>query len=720
MSDVQALASESDAKPQPLKTFGNTNRFFVVPMLLGAKIKYNFQTRKKNNEKMQQPRDVYMNRIQQRMFFAGARNVALLAARRFGKTDGGIGPRMWAVAGSMPRGAGAFLGSSRKQLFARTIPAAIAAQERFYQLREGVHFGWGRPPKGVETCIIRPKSYDNCMWYANGWLWHTISLSVFGSANGLTLNSLIADECKFLPKKKIDEEVMPALSGMVHPMGSASFSEHNPYYKSTFFCSDAALSSKNNWLEQEEKKLDLTIDSGPFEGKTYRDIQTELDQYADDVMFFNEMLRGAKRDGHRVIVVSDEEKTATETMAQQVMAHEGPYKILPNWGKQINKATCDYLVSYKLITPEQAELLFNHEYLLTKEQHFQMMMIRGSKKYQEHINQLRCQAFYFVRASSLDNIDILGEDYIRRMKRDLPPLVFLVSILNQKPAKTGEGFYYAFDPDIHCYIEDDCPAIDQSITVKKGSVITGGTAFGMEYESPDFGYLGNLKDCTLDGDVVDDQPLHVAFDAGKIVNWIVTGQMYKRDGRECLNVLSSMFVKDGLMLQHLIKQWSDYYAPHRKKCNVVHFYYDHTFLFKPTGVYVDDIKDTIIKEMRKRGWEVNAIPIGKTWPHYQRYKDIGEGMSEFSYPCLRINRENNEALILALENCGTRLSYAGENTHLRKDKAGEKLMVDSERATPGAVPEELRTDGTDAFDTLYIGVRHYRNSMPAMCLPSGR
>ena len=47
-------------------------------------------------------------------------------------------------------------------------------------------------------------------------------------------------------------------------------------------------------------------------------------------------------------------------------------------------------------------------------------------------------------------------------------------------------------------------------------------------------------------------------------------------------------------------------------------------------------------------------------------------------------------------------------------------MVDSERATPGAVPEELRTDGTDAFDTLYIGVRHYRNSMPAMCLPSGR
>ncbi len=669
---------------------------------------------------MAEARDVYMNRVQQRIFFAGARDTRVLAARRFGKTDGVIGPYAWAVARSQPRGTGLWLGSSKKQIYTRTVPGSIAAIERFYGLKEGIHFGWGRPPKEVEKPIVRPKTWDNVLWYANGFIDVLISLAVFGSANSITANNIKADECKFLSKKKIDEEVMPALSGIVHPLGHPGFQESNPYYKSTMFCSDASLSSKNDWLSGEEKKLEQTIDSGPFKGKTYREIQAELDQYADDVMFFNEMLRSAKKDGHRVMVVSDEEKAETQALAQQVANREGQMRILPNWGKEPTKQVCDYLVSYKVITPEQAELLFNYRFLITKEQHFQMMMIRGSKRYQDHIRQLRCNCFYFVRASALDNIDILGEDYIKRMERDLPPLVFQVSILNAKPAKTGEGFYYAFDPDVHCYTEDDCPAIEQSFMVKKGASIVGGTKYSMEYETPDFNYLGNLKDCTLDGDVVDGEALHIAFDAGKIVNWIVTGQMYKRDGQECLNVLSSMFVKDGLMIQHLVRQWSDYYAPHRKKNNKVHFYYDHTFLFKPTGVYIDDIKDTIIKELKKYGWEVNPVPIGQTWWHDARYKDIGEGMAGFSYPGLRINRENNEALIFALENCGTRISYSGEKSRLHKDKAGEKLAVDSERATAGAVPEELRTDGTDAFDTLYIGVRHYRNNMSAMCMPGGR
>ena len=160
-------------------------------------------------------------------------------------------------------------------------------------------------------------------------------------------------------------------------------------------------------MSGEEKVLEQTIDSGPFEGKTYKEIQAELDQYADDVMFFNEMLRSAKKDGHRVMVVSDEEKAEIQALAQQVANREGQMRILPNWGKEPTKQVCDYLVNYKVITPEQAELLFNYRFLITKEQHFQMMMIRGSKRYQDHIRQLRCNCFYFVRASALDNIDIL-------------------------------------------------------------------------------------------------------------------------------------------------------------------------------------------------------------------------------------------------------------------------------------------------------------------------
>ena len=66
------------------------------------------------------------------------------------------------------------------------------------------------------------------------------------------------------------------------------------------------------------------------------------------------------------------------------------------------------------------------------------------------------------------------------------------------------------------------------------------------------------------------------------------------------------------------------------------------------------------------------------------------------------------------------MAYAGATTTVKKDQAGEKLAVDADRATEGATPEELRTDGTDAFDTLYIGVRHYRTSMSLLMTPGGR
>ena len=491
---------------------------------------------------MSDARDVYMNRVQQRIFYAGARDLRVLAARRFGKTDGVLGPRLWAVAQTLPQGAGAFLGASRKQLYSRTIPGVIAALERFYGFKEGTHFGWGKPPKGTPPCIIRPKSYENAMWFANGHLLHALSLSVFGSANGMTLCYVDADECKFLPKKKIDEEVMPANSGIVHPMGLKSFSEENPYYKSTCFVSDASLTNKGNWLGKEEDTLDKVIDYGEFNGKTYREVQAELDAYADRVMFFNEMLRSAKKGGHRVQVVSSDTRERIRGVAAAVESREGGFRIIPRQYQVDNKHTVEMLLAYKLISEDDAELLFDYKYLITQDEHFEMMAIRGSKKYQKHINALRCASFYFVRASSLDNVDILGESYIRQMRLALPPLVFAVSILNIRPKKSGEGFYCNFDPDRHTYIDDDCPAIDKSYAIKQGKQMVGGTMYGTEYESPDFDYLSNVKDCTLDGDLDTNLPLEVALDYNNLINWIVVGQLYKRMGVDTLNVLNSMFV----------------------------------------------------------------------------------------------------------------------------------------------------------------------------------
>lgn len=657
-----------------------------------------------------------MNKVQQRIFYAGARDLRVVAARRFGKTDGVLGPRMWAVAESLPQGAGGFLGTSRKQLFSRTIPGVIAAMERFYGFKEGTHFGWGKPPKGTPPCIIRPKSYENAMWFANGHLTHALSLATMGSANGMTLCYVDADECKFLPKKKIDEEVMPANSGIVHPLGDARFTEANPYYKSTCFVSDASLSNRGNWLSKEEDVMDNVIDSGEMKGRTYREVQQELEQYADRVIYYNELLRGAKRTGHRMQVVSAATKERIVALAQAVNTRDGAFKVVPRQYAVDAKGTIDMLLNYKLIEQQDAELLYDYRYLITRDEHFEMMAIRGSKKYRAHIDALRRSAFYFVRASSLDNIDILGEDYIRRMKRDLPPLVFAISVLNIRPKKSGEGFYCNFDADRHTYIDDDCPAIDRSIGVKQGKQIVAGTAYKTEYESPDFDYLSNVRDCTLDGDLVDSLPLEIALDYNNLINWVVIGQIYKRGGVETLNYINSMFVKNGLMIQDLIREFDRYYTPHKAKNRTVNYYFSHTAKFKLHGISMDDIKDTVTKELRRYGWEVNQVDMGQAPSHVQKYKDINEALAGYGYPAIAMNATNNEALIGAIENCDVKLTYAGGGTAFKKDKGGEKLSPDSAEATP----EELRTDGTDAFDELYMGVKHFRNKTSMLFTPSGK
>lgn len=659
-------------------------------------------------------REVYLSEMQQRIYYCGAKDIRLVAPRRAGKSHI-MGARAKNVAASMPRGAGGWGGSSKKQLFTRTVPGTLAAIISMYGYELGKEFGTGRPPKSVPNCYIKPESFESVVWFANGFLWHLVSAAVAGSSNGQTFCAWLLDECKFIREQTVREEFEPCNSGIIPPTADERFSELNPLYKSSMYVSDASLRKKGSWLENEEKKLDLKIESGPYEGKTYREVQMELDEHVGRIIFFKRLIRNAKKTGHRVIPVSPEKKEEIAALATAIGERRGQFKIVPPQNKVDSQNTIDFLVSYHLIDQDTAELLFNKDYLITHDDYWQMQAMRVSKKYEQHITELQRSCFYFYRPTGLVNLQLLGADYYAKMKRDLPPLVYMISILNVKPTKTLEGFYQNLDIEgIHGYIPEDCPAIDQSYTVKQGKEIIGGTAYATEYETPDFDYLGALKNCSADGDIVDSEPLYVALDYGNLINWIVTGQTGKVDGQDCLKVLASHFVKDGLMVQDLIRQWSDYYAPHRRKNRTVFYFYDHTAKFKPHGVYVDDIKDTVLKELKKYGWDAVGIDIGQTLSHLERWKMINESLAEIAWPRVRINRENNEALIVAMENCGTRQGPKG----LTKDKSGEKLNPDN--IDGSSTPVELRTDGTDAFDTLFVGIKYHRFRTSFLMTPGRR
>ena len=240
----------------------------------------------------------------------------------------------------------------------------------------------------------------------------------------------------------------------------------------------------------------------------------------------------------------------------------------------------------------------------------------------------------------------------------------------------------------------------------------GGQKIDTQYETPDFGELQNIKNCTLDGDVVDNLPLYIAMDYNANINWIVTGQIYRRDGVEALNVLSSLYVKNERMLKDLCEDWCKYYEPKRKKCSDVTFFYDTTAEFGAYAVTKEDFKDIVINVLSNRGWTVNAINMGVPMAHELKYNEINESLAGLSSPAVRINRENNEALIVAMQTAEVSIGYKG----YRKQKSGEKLSEDADNA----VRLEYRTDGTDAFDVLFLGVKHFLSPLDGFCMPTRR
>ena len=87
------------------------------------------------------------------------------------------------------------------------------------------------------------------------------------------------------------------------------------------------------------------------------------------------------------------------------------------------------------------------------------------------------------------------------------------------------------------------------------------------------------------------------------------------------------------------------------------------------------------------------MPLGNPMRHDEKYLLINQGFAGKNRLTPYFNRQNNDDLILAVQTAGVERGRNG----FRKNKSGEKLEENEENLL------EHRTDGTDAFDTLYIG-----------------
>lgn len=288
--------------------------------------------------------------------------------------------------------------------------------------------------------------------------------------------------------------------------------------------------------------------------------------------------------------------------------------------------------------------------------------LRGElRRLHRHLCQLRSVAVDYREVSTIDNLVVLGEPFIRQLKRDLPPLTFQTSVLCKRIGIARDGFY-------------------SSMTE------------GHKYSATDFSHMDNcqydfdkLKEpsCLMDADLDRDQPLCVAFDYNTNINWLVAGQPRGRR----LMVLKSFYVKYERKLEALVDDFCRYYAAHR--CHRVIFYYDATAKQGSYAVNDNTFATVIVNAFRSHGWFVTEVDIGKPMNHMLKHLLINRMFDGKAHLKPMIDRENNEDLLISIQTAGV---YNGG-----KDKRGEKLAETEENRL------ENRTDGSDAFDTLLIG-----------------
>lgn len=162
-----------------------------------------------------------------------------------------------------------------------------------------------------------------------------------------------------------------------------------------------------------------------------------------------------------------------------------------------------------------------------------------------------------------------------------------------------------------------------------------------------------------------------------------------------LNVLKSFFVKHDRKIPELIDDFCRYYDCMERK--EVIYYFDSTALGNNYAVNEQDFHWVVCDFFRQHGWEVTSVYLGNPMAHEEKHLLINRGFAGNQRLTPYFNRQNNDSLILAIQTAGVSNGSKG----FKKDKSGEKLPESEENLL------ELRTDGTDAFDTLYIGCEKF-------------
>lgn len=375
------------------------------------------------------------------------------------------------------------------------------------------------------------------------------------------------------------------------------------------------------------------------------------------------------------------------------------------WEKEKDYETKD-------VNAQIAEMLAELKYL---EKHSPKTAIALSRNdnYLRKLNLLRSKSEVFWQFSSIENIAMLGgEAWLRDMKRELPDLMFRLQILGLPPGKASDGFYCQFSEELNTYESADCTnlILDKFSRKTKGRFLDAQRwPTDVEYMTLDMDAMQSAgEDCSCDLDLRYDEPLRIAIDAGHDMSCMVVGQTVNYQGKPSLLVMKEFFVQGEVRLRGLVREFTNYYRPYLRRRNSaaggageVIFYYTQTIKQGGATAYaVEGSEDSrfdnvMVLELESYGWKVTRGEFS-VWRHERKWQLFCDVFSFRASPNVYICKESGRCQYLL-----TAINNAGVLNNFQKDKSLEKYKS----ADGVAGDPRTRTDITDAFDDLVIGVK---------------
>lgn len=291
---------------------------------------------------------------------------------------------------------------------------------------------------------------------------------------------------------------------------------------------------------------------------------------------------------------------------------------------------------------------------------------------QRRLNHARTGTTYFSMASAIDNLEVLGESYLARMRQNLPDHVFRTAVLNIRPDRVEGGFYPSID-EVETYV------VDESSWV---------SAAGNDMDKLE------VQDCRRDDMLVPTLPLWLGPDFGSSFNCLVIGQVFG----EWLNIDNQLYVKHPKKIKDLARAFHVYYQYHGTRH--LKLLYDHTMIGEDAQRdygFAEELR----RELTALGWEVEMIYVGQAPGHHVKYTFWVRAIARSDYRQLgvRFNEENCEPTLLSMRLAGAKQTRRG----FEKDKSSERNPNSDQAET---------THLSDACDLLAMGsMQHLGNEV---------